>query len=138
MTKLVCRILVVDDDADTTDSTAVLLLAMGHEVKSCYDGFTAIRLAKEFQPDIVLLDLAMPGLNGLEVAHALRQAEAGHLIHLVAVTGYGNKEHQELTRAAGFHAHLTKPVDSDALEQMLADWCAQSHAKRPTLRNRIA
>jgi CheY-like chemotaxis protein len=88
----VCRILVVDDHRDSTDSMAMLLQMMGHEVHSTYDGSTAIRLAKEFQPDIVLLDLAMPGLDGLAVARAIRKAEAGHLIHLVAVTGWGRKE----------------------------------------------
>jgi CheY-like chemotaxis protein len=126
----VCRILVVDDHRDSTDSMAMLLQMMGHEVQSAYDGFTAIRLAKEFQPDIVLLNLAMPGLDGLAAARAIRKTEAGHLIHLVAVTGWGRKEDEELTRHAGFDAHLLKPVDIKALEGMLAHYCEQSHRKR--------
>jgi len=69
-------------------------------------------------------------MDGLAVARAIRQLEAGHLLHLVAVTGYGRKEDRALTAQAGFDAHLVKPVDIPALEEMLRDYCAQSHARR--------
>jgi len=125
-----CRILVVDDNRDHTDSTAIMLESIGHHVERAYDGGTAIEVAKVFAPDIVLLNLAMPKITGVMVARAIREAEGGHLVHLAALTGFGREADKVLTRAAGFDAHLVKPVSPDALEQMLQHWCEKAHAKR--------
>jgi CheY-like chemotaxis protein len=126
----VCRILVVDDHADGTDTMAALLQLLGHAVRTAYDGLTAIDIAKDFKPDVVLLDLGMPRLDGLAVARALRQLPEGYGFYLVAVTGWVRLEDREHTKEAGFDAHLAKPVDSSQLEAMLARYCRHSHGKR--------
>jgi len=113
MARFECRILVVDDNRDHTDSTALMLHLMGHHVERAYDGENAIELAKLFAPDIVLLNLAMPKITGVMVAQAIRQGERGNLVHLVALTGFAREEDRLLTRAAGFDAHLVKPVSPD-------------------------
>jgi len=83
-----------------------------------------------FAPDIVLLNLAMPKITGAMVAQAIRQGERGNLVHLVALTGFAREEDRLLTRAAGFDAHLVKPVSPDALQQMLQHWCEKVHGNR--------
>ncbi len=114
------RVLVVDDNADMAEMLAMNLEADGHEVATALSGPAAIDLAGDYRPDLVLLDLGMPGMDGYEVARRLRQMPELAGTPLVAVTGYGQEEDVRHTREAGFDAHLVKPVDMGALRQVLA------------------
>jgi PAS domain S-box-containing protein len=113
------RVLVVDDSADVAESMSVLLELLGHDVQSAGDGLTALDLAESFRPDIVLLDIGMPRMNGYEVARRLRQTSAGQRAVLIAMTGWGQEEDRRRTKDAGFDHHLTKPVELDHLEQLV-------------------
>lgn len=113
------RFLVVDDNIDATDSQAALLRLLGHQVETAYSGAVALEKARAFRPEIVLLDLGMPGMDGFEVARQLRAMPEGREVLLVAQTGWGQEEDRRRTRAAGFDAHLAKPVDVAALQRLL-------------------
>lgn len=104
------RLLVVDDNRDSADTLAILLSAMGHDVKTAYDGREAIELAAHYQPQAVLLDIGLPGMNGYDVARALKSASSDAPMVLVAVSGYGQEEDRRRSREAGFDHHLVKPV----------------------------
>ena len=112
------RILVVDDNVDAADALAELLRDFGHEVRAVHDGRSAIEQAALHRPDIVLLDIGMPGFDGYEVARRMR-SELGLKSTLVALTGYGEARHRRLSREAGFDQHVTKPVDIRKLETLL-------------------
>jgi two-component system, chemotaxis family, CheB/CheR fusion protein len=105
------RILVVDDNVDAADTVADLLRAVGHEVRVVYDGPTALEAAPAFAPDIVLLDIGLPSMDGYEVARRLRQIPGVQRAFLVAVTGFGRDQDRRLAEAAGFDRHMTKPVE---------------------------
>ena len=107
------RVLVVDDNVDAAESLGVLLTSLGHETCVVYDGIAAIRMAEDFRPDIVLLDLGMPGMDGIETARRLRSLHKSFKI--VAVTGWGQDAERLKTEAAGFDLHLVKPVNEEAL-----------------------
>jgi CheY-like chemotaxis protein len=113
------RILVVDDNKDAANGLAKLLRIAGHEVKAAYDGLEALGAAAMFQPDIVVLDIGLPKLNGYEVAHRIR-AERGNDVVLIAVTGWGQETDRRRSKEAGFDYHVTKPVEFAALKKMLA------------------
>ncbi len=113
-------VLIVDNNQDAADSLALLLHAAGQEVRTAYDGPTALDLARARPPDVVLLDIGMPGMNGLEVARRLRQDLGLKQAILVALTGYGREEDRRRSQEAGFNAHLVKPADMHALECLLA------------------
>jgi PAS domain S-box-containing protein len=114
------RILVVDDNQDAANSLAVLLRLAGHEVRSAYDGATALALAADFRPALVLLDIGMPEMDGYTVARRLREnAELGPLV-LVALTGWGQHEDRRRSKQAGFDHHLVKPVDPAMLVRLLS------------------
>ncbi len=113
------RVLVVDDNRDGADSLAQLLQAQGHDVRTAYDGASAIAEAGRFHPQAVLLDLGMPGLDGLETARRLRAAQPAEPLLLVAVTGWGQERDRRQTREAGFDGHLVKPVDLTDLEALM-------------------
>ncbi len=98
---------------------ARLLSRWGHDVLVAYDGSQALSLAESGQPDVVLLDIGLPGLNGFQVAGRLRQMLDAKPVCIIAVTGYGQKEDREKTRQAGFDHHLVKPVDPGALKGVL-------------------
>jgi CheY-like chemotaxis protein len=117
----VLRVLCVDDHPDTADSLGVLLELVGYEAKVCYDGASALALAEEFRPDACILDLTMPGIDGVEVGRRLRERPWARNLPLVAVTALGNDEARRRTTEAGFDLHLTKPVDPDRLANILAD-----------------
>jgi two-component system CheB/CheR fusion protein len=119
-TPLPRRVLVVDDNVDASLSLAKLLELAGHEVRVAHDGPTAIDLAQVYRPDIVLLDIGLPQLDGYEVARRLRQQPAMERALLIALTGYGNDEDHRRSREAGFDHHLVKPVDPAAIQQLLA------------------
>lgn len=112
------RVLIVDDIQDTALSLADVLQFWGHETCVAFDGRTALSEVKRFQPDIVLLDIGLPGENGYEVARLVRQGEHGDSIFLAALTGYGGPEDAARSREAGFNLHLVKPVDPAELKQV--------------------
>jgi CheY-like chemotaxis protein len=113
------RVLVVDDCEDTRDSLAILLRAWGHEARLAPDGPSALESYREFRPDVVLLDIGLPRMDGWEVARRLREQEGGHAVLLVALTGYAREDDQALSRQAGFDAHLSKPADLLELQRLL-------------------
>jgi two-component system CheB/CheR fusion protein len=112
-------VLVVDDNRDAADTLALLLRADGFAVTVVYDGESALQAYDPARPTVVLLDLGLPGASGLEVARELRRRARAQRLVLVAVTGWGQERDKEQTRAAGFDAHLVKPVDPVLLEAML-------------------
>jgi len=114
------RILVVDDNFDSAESMAMLLKLSGHDVAIAHDGMEALTLAQEFLPDVALLDLGMPKLDGYEAARSIREQPWGQRMMLVALTGWGQAEDKRRSREAGFDAHLVKPVDFGALEKLVA------------------
>ncbi|HWI16788.1 MAG TPA: ATP-binding protein [Vicinamibacterales bacterium] len=113
------KILVADDSQDGADSLAFLLKAAGHEVFTAYDGRTAIALAEQHRPDVVLLDIGMPEVSGYDVARAIRREAWGRSMRLVALTGWGQAEHRRRSLEVGFDDHLVKPVELDVLENVL-------------------
>jgi signal transduction histidine kinase len=115
------RILVVDDNRDAADALATLLRLQRNEARVAYDGIQGLAEVEVFKPHVVLLDLRMPGMGGLEMARRLRGLPAGNDIVLVAVTGYGQEEDKRDTKDAGFDHHLIKPVDPAALQKLLAE-----------------
>jgi CheY-like chemotaxis protein len=113
------RILVVDDNVDAAEILSRTLRVQGHEVLVAHDGLAALAAAQEMNPDIVLLDIGLPKLNGLEVARRLRERAAGPVPLLVAMTGFGQAEDRARSATAGFDHHLTKPVDSQLLKSLI-------------------
>jgi PAS domain S-box-containing protein len=115
------RILVADDNPDAADSLAVLLRLMGHEVRTAHDGLEAVAGVAAFQPDLILLDIGMPKLNGYDACRRIReQPEAGAAV-IVALTGWGQDEDRRRSREAGFDGHLVKPVEPAALASLLTE-----------------
>jgi signal transduction histidine kinase len=114
------RILIVDDNQDSAMSLAMLLEVSGHEARTAFDGLQAVDAAAEFRPDVVLMDLGMPKLNGYDAAVRIRQQPWGERMILVAVTGWGQEEDRRRTTEAGFDGHLVKPVDYGAFKKLLA------------------
>ncbi len=112
--------LVVDDNVDAADSLAMLLRAHGHEVLVAYDAAAALDVTRDKQPDILLLDIGLPGTDGYTLAPKLRQLDSSRTLTLIAVTGYGLAEDRERSKAAGFNHHLVKPIDIDVLRDLLA------------------
>lgn len=113
------RILVVDDNHDSAESLARLLQLMGHEIAIAYDGLSAMDSAQAFLPEVVLLDVGLPGLDGYEVARRIRAEPWGKTMTLIAATGWGQAEDRRRSRAAGFDYHMVKPVDLDELGKVL-------------------
>ena len=113
------RIVVVDDNDDQVHSLALLLSLMGHTVSHATNGPEAIEQARDFVPDLMLIDIGMPGMDGYEVARRLRQQPETRNVRLVAQTGWGGDVDRERSREAGFDAHLVKPVTPATLEELL-------------------
>jgi PAS domain S-box-containing protein len=114
------RVLVVDDNRDAAESLTLLLQLLGHEVRTAFDGETALATAQAWDPEIALLDIGLPGMDGYEVARRLRGGLLRQPCLLVALTGYGREEHRQRSLNAGFDLHFVKPVDSSALRDLLA------------------
>lgn len=127
------RVLVVDDNRDAADSLEVMLRMAGNEVRIAYDGVEAVRVAQEFQPSVVLLDLGMPRMNGYDAARAIRRACLAPEPALIAVTGWGLEEDRRRSKDAGFDHHLVKPVSAERLNGLLASlpMPPQGEADRP-------
>jgi PAS domain S-box-containing protein len=114
------RVLVVDDNHDSAESLAMLFELTGHETRTVNDGLEAVEAAEKFRPDVVLLDIGLPKMNGYEVARRLRQHPWAKTVLLVALTGWGQDEDRQRSKAAGFDAHFVKPVDFAGLQDLLA------------------
>lgn len=119
------RVLVADPHEDTLASTTLLLRLWGHEVRCARNGHEALATALDYRPDVVLMEMGLPGMDGCEVARRLRGHQGIPRQLLVAVTGYGGEEHQQRTREAGFDLHLVKPACPRALQELLAS-CRQT------------
>jgi signal transduction histidine kinase len=117
-----CRnILIVDDNHDSAHSLSMLLRLSGHQVETAYDGPGALEQAANHPPDVILLDIGLPGMNGLEVARRIRESERLRHLVLVALTGYGQEEDRQRSQEAGFDAHFVKPVELEELQKLLAN-----------------
>jgi signal transduction histidine kinase len=119
------RALVVDNNPEAADSVALVLATWGHEVRVAYDGPSALEAARAWAPEVVLLDIGMPGMDGYDVARRLRAGPGAAGLTLAAVTGYDTDEHREQSRAAGFDYHMVKPVPPEDLKELLDAAAAQ-------------
>jgi PAS domain S-box-containing protein len=113
------RILVVDDNRDSTESLAMLLRLFGNDVRTAHDGRQALAIASSYLPELILLDLGLPGMSGFDVAKQVRTLPGLTKVTIVALTGYGTDQDRAQSRAAGFNAHFIKPVDITALQELL-------------------
>jgi two-component system CheB/CheR fusion protein len=123
------KILIVDDNVDATDMLAGILRLVGHDVQVAYSGQSALEVAMEFQPTIVLLDIGLPEMNGYEVARRLRQRPQSKDTLLIAMTGYGQDSDLQRSTQAGFDYHLVKPVDPEKLEGLFTRLMMQAHPR---------
>lgn len=114
------RVLIVDDNRDSADTLAMLLKVMGHEVGTTYDGEQGVEAAEALRPDVGLLDIGMPGLNGYDACRRIREQPWGQGMFLIALTGWDQEEDRRRTEEAGFNHHIVKPVDPDVLMKLLA------------------
>lgn len=121
---VVNKILVVDDNVDAAFTLQMLLKLQGFQVEVCYSGPEAIVTAESLQPDVILMDISMPGMNGYEAGRLIREQPQGKEIIIIALTGFGKEEDQRLSFEAGFNAHLTKPVDIHKLLDTIQSLCA--------------
>jgi CheY-like chemotaxis protein len=112
------RILVVDDSIDSAETLGELLKIWGHDVRLAHDGPSALEAAREYKPEVVLLDIGLPGMDGFAVATELRKEGLGGRM-LVALTGYGEQQDRERTQKVGFDHHLVKPIDPDTLQKLI-------------------
>ena len=113
------KILVVDDNHDSALSLAMMLSIMGHDTRTAHDGESAVATAEAFLPDVVLLDIGLPKLNGYEVAQRIRKTSWGATMYLIAVTGWGQDEDRQRSSEVGLNLHMVKPVEPSALEKLL-------------------
>jgi PAS domain S-box-containing protein len=114
------RVLVVDDNIDAAESAALLLRMWGHVVQTVHDGLSVLQAVRDFRPEIILLDIGLPGMTGYEVAQLLRAQPESQSVVLAAITGYGQEADKRRSREAGFNVHLTKPLDPTKLEKLIA------------------
>jgi signal transduction histidine kinase/DNA-binding response OmpR family regulator len=128
------RVLVVDDNIDAAESIAVFLRLEGHEVRTVSDGAQAVAIAQVFAPQIGVIDIGLPGMNGYEVARRLRLRGAESPSLLIALTGYGQKEDRVRSQEAGFDHHFVKPADPRLIQAAIADWSEAAHGAQPVSR----
>jgi PAS domain S-box-containing protein len=129
------RILVVDDNRDVADSLVMLLECLGAEVRVAYDGPSAVEAVSEFAPEIALVDIGMPGMDGYETARRIRERPQGRELVLIALTGWGQEEDRRRTREVGFDRHLVKPVNDDVLQELLSTPCDAKAARMLSIKN---
>jgi CheY-like chemotaxis protein/anti-sigma regulatory factor (Ser/Thr protein kinase) len=113
------RILVIDDNVDAAESLSMFLQLSGHTTKVAYSPSVGLKLAQEFKPDMVFLDIGLPEMTGYEVARRIRSSPIGKSTCLIAVTGWGAEKDRDAAKEAGFNAHITKPVDLDEISRLL-------------------
>jgi CheY-like chemotaxis protein len=114
------RILIVDDNRDAADSLGMLLRLMGNDTRTAYDGQQGVDVAEEFRPDVILLDIGLPKLDGYEACRRIREQPWGKSAVLIAVTGWGQEDDRRRSHEAGFDHHMVKPVDPQDLMKLLA------------------
>jgi signal transduction histidine kinase/CheY-like chemotaxis protein len=129
-----CDLILADDNTDALQSLAMLLEMAGHSVRVASDGLAALELARQKLPDVMLLDIGMPRLNGYETASRVRTLEGGTGVMLIALTGWGQPADRAQATEAGFDHHLTKPIDHESLAGLLAHFCSQAPRRPPDLR----
>jgi CheY-like chemotaxis protein len=122
------RVLIVDDNVAAATLLSLVIKKIGNDVRIAHDGLEAVEVASRFRPDVVLMDLGMPRLDGYGAAERIRQEPWGQEMLLVALTGWGQDGHKERTRAAGFDHHLVKPADPSVIRQVLSESRAQRGA----------
>jgi CheY-like chemotaxis protein len=115
-----CRVLVVDDNEDSADCLGMMLTITGHDTRTAHDGLEAVAAAEAFRPDVVLLDIGLPRLNGYDVCRRIREQPWGKGTVLIALTGRCEDEDRRRSKEAGFNYHLVKPVDPADLNKLLA------------------
>jgi CheY-like chemotaxis protein len=115
------RVLIVDDNEDATELMARLVQRLGHDTRVAFEGTSALELAREFQPDVVFLDIGLPGMNGFEVARRMRQLPTCADIPIIAVTGYARESDRQEAARAGFTEHVAKPIGIERLRDVLDD-----------------
>jgi CheY-like chemotaxis protein len=120
-TTTVRRVLVVDDNRDAAESLALFLKLSGHDTYIAHDGLEAVDKAALLSPDIILLDIGLPKINGFEAARRIREQSQGKKPVLVALTGWGQDADRQKSRQAGFNAHIVKPVDPDVLANLMVE-----------------
>jgi len=125
------RVLVVDDNVDAADTLADVLGIMGHSTQVVHDGAQALAMTPQFLPEVVFLDIGLPGMSGYDVARALRQTPAGQHAVLIALTGWGAENDRSQSSAAGFDHHLTKPASLHAIGELLATISTNQGKTRP-------
>lgn len=125
------RILVVDDNHDSALSLAMVLTMMGHETRTAPDGETALAAAEDFHPEVVLLDIGLPKMNGYEVAQRIRDKAWGTGMFLIAVTGWGQAEDRARSAEVGLNLHMVKPVEATALQAVLANLSRNGQPVQP-------
>jgi CheY-like chemotaxis protein len=113
------RVLIVEDDADSGEMLRFALELDGYEVNVADDGLAAVQMALSVRPEVVIIDLGLPGIDGYEVARRIRATEAGRRMRLIALSGYGQAEDRRRSQAAGFDAHLVKPVEDGTLAEAI-------------------
>ena len=123
-----CAVLIVDDNADAADSLAMLLAVRGHETRVAYGAKDALTYAETLRPEVGILDIGLPEIDGYELAKRLRAMPVMTSLRLVALTGYGQVEDQQRALACGFDAHLVKPIDLAALERAISTPGVQASA----------
>lgn len=115
------RVLVVDDNRDGANSMATVLRLLGNDVKTANDGIEAIEIAESYSPDIILMDIGLPRLNGLDATRRIREQPWGETVKIVALTGWGQENDRQRSHAAGCNGHLVKPVDPPDLQRLITE-----------------
>lgn len=118
------RILIADDNEDSATAMAMIFKLMGNEVRMATDGLEAIQIAEAFRPELILMDIGMPEMNGYDACRQIRKQPWGDSIVIAALTGWSREEDQRHAQDAGFNHHLIKPIDPDCLEKLLEDLSA--------------
>jgi CheY-like chemotaxis protein len=116
------KVLVVDDNVDAAESLSMLLQNAGHTSRVAHDGYQALQVAQKYQPTVVFLDIGLPGMNGYEVAKALRKIPGMEQVVLVALTGWGGRDDRDRSNEAGIHTHLIKPIGIGTVDKLLSSF----------------
>ncbi len=118
-----CKVLVVDDNVDGAVTLSVILKHMGNSVRITHDGRSALAVGAEFVPDLILMDIGMPGMDGYETCERMRQEPWSANVKIVALTGWGQEEDKRKAKRAGFDLHLVKPVERKTLVEVIDQVC---------------